>query len=403
MNGSAQVAAVIVGALLFTLILQDAFEVMLLPRRVKRRWRLTRYYFRAFWRLWRAAASLWPQGERRERFLSIFGSLAMTLLFSLWAVTLIIAFGLMQWAAQAHPVAKGALDLGDQIYFSGVTFFTLGFGDLSPHTGWAKFLAVFEAGVGFGLIAVVIGYLPVLYQLFSNREAHVLQLDARAGSPPSAVTLLCRHAESGALDQVDDVLRVWEIWGAQLLESHLSYPMLAYYRSQHEDQSWLAALMSIIDACALILVGVEDVRQLQARMTFATARQVILEMARSLEVTTPAAPTPTRLSREDYAAILALFGERGVAWNGGEAAEQTLAVVRATYEPLALALAEYLLISPAPWLPVEEATDHWQRGARGIIARNMVQGLADGSLSTEAPISAGRLRRWRRRHGTARG
>ena len=172
--------------------------------------------------------------------------------------------------------------------------------------------------------------------------------------------------------------------------------MLAYYRSQHEDQSWLAALMAIMDACALILVGVEDVQPLQARMTFATARQVILEMARSLEVSTPAAPGISRLSEAEYHTLLARFAEHGVAWNGGEAAEQTLAAVRATYEPLALALGDYLLISPAPWIPGEEATDHWQRGARGIIARNLVEGLADGSLSTDNPITPGRLRRWRR-------
>lgn len=388
-------AAIACGAILFLVVLQDAFEVMLLPRRVRRRWRLTRYYFQGFWLLWRAAASLWPVGERRERFLSIFGPLSMTLLFSLWALMLIVAFGLLQWAAQANPLAERASNLGEELYFSGVTFFTLGYGDLAPHTSWARFLAVFEAGAGFGLIAVVIGYLPVLYQLFSTREAHVLQLDARAGSPPSAVTFLSRHAESGGLAQVDEVLRDWELWGAQLLESHLSYPMLAYYRSQHEDQSWLAALMAIMDACALILVGVEEVKPLQARMTFATARQVVLEMARSLEVSTPAAPGASRLSDVEYETVLRHFAERGVAWNGGEAAEQTLAAVRATYEPLSLALADYLLISPAPWMPEEEATDHWHRGARGIIARNLVQGLADGSLSTDDPITPGRLRRWR--------
>ena len=207
------IAAVAIGAILFLVVLQDAFEVMLLPRRVRRRWRLARYYFQGFWLMWRGAARLWPAGERRERFLSIFGPLSMTLLFSLWALALIIAFGLLQWAAQAHPPARSASSLGEELYFSGVTFFTLGYGDLAPHTSWARLLAVVEAGAGFGLIAVVIGYLPVLYQLFSDREAHVLQLDARAGSPPSAVTFLCRHAEAGGLAEVDEVLRVWEIWG----------------------------------------------------------------------------------------------------------------------------------------------------------------------------------------------
>ena len=135
---------------------------------------------------------------------------------------------------------------------SGVTFFTLGYGDVVPHGTMARGLSVVEAGTGIGFIAVVIGYLPVLYQFFSRREAHVIQLDGRAGSPPTAVTMLCRHAEGGGLDQLNVLLREWEIWGSELLESHLSYPMLAYYRSQHHNQSWLTALACIMDACALV-------------------------------------------------------------------------------------------------------------------------------------------------------
>ncbi|MGI9170030.1 MAG: potassium channel family protein [Caulobacteraceae bacterium] len=375
------ILATVAGLVAFGLVLQDAFEVMLLPRRVKRRWRLTRYFFRWTWALWKRVAGVVPAGGRRERFLGIYGSLAMTLLFTFWAVALITAFGLLQWAAQQQGGAKLTSDLAEQIYFSGVTFFTLGFGDVVPHTPLARVLAVVEAGVGFGLIAVVIGYLPVLYQLFSRREAHVLQLDARAGSPPTATTLLCRHAESGGLDQVDALLRGWEIWCAELLESHLSYPMLAYYRSQHHDQSWLGALAALMDTCALILIGVEDLKQLQARMTFAMARQVVLEMGRSLEV--PAAPSPEseRLSLEDFEKMIGSFKEAGLTWNGGEAARETLAGVRATYEPVIQGLADHLLIPLPAWLAANDSTDHWERGARGIIASRLIIGLADGSIS----------------------
>ena len=380
-------ASAALGAMIFCFIVQDAFEVMLLPRRVKRRWRLTRYYFRWAWWLWVAFARLVPRGGRRERFLSVFGSLSMTLLFTLWAVALILAFGLLQWAAQQTGRARPLSDLAEQIYFSGVTFFTLGYGDVIPHTAAARILAVVEAGVGFGLIAVVIGYLPVLYQLFSRREAHVLQLDGRAGSPPTATTLLGRHAESGGLDKVDELLRAWEVWGADLLESHLSYPMLAYYRSQHGDQSWLAALVAIMDTCALILIGVEEVKPLQARMTFAIARQVVLEMARSLEVSAARIVEQDRLPPEDFRRILEIFSEAGLTWNGGETAETTLAAVRASYEPLAHALADYLLLDMPPWLAANDATDHWERGARGIIARRLVDALSDGSISQASSIS----------------
>jgi hypothetical protein len=387
-------AAAVGGVALLLAVLKDAFEVMLLPRRLKRRVRFTRYFFRWSWAVWAIIARMVAKTSRRERFLSVYGPLAMTLLFAMWAVAMIVAFALLQWACQSFVGAAPVTPFTDSLYLSGVTFFTLGYGDVTPKTDLGRLLAVVEAGVGFGLIAVVIGYLPVLYQLFSRREAHVLQLDARAGSPPTATTMLCRHAESGGLDKLDELLRAWEVWGADLLESHLSYPMLAYYRSQHDDQSWLAALAAIIDTCALILVGVEEVKPLQARMTFAMARQVILEMARSLEVSTPLKSDP-RMAAEDFGAMLAAFSRVGLAWNGGEHAEETLAALRATYEPLMLALGEHLLIPLPTWVAAQNASDHWERGARGMIASRLISGLADGSISPDAPPQA-KSRGWLR-------
>ncbi len=387
------ILALLAGLLVLAFVMQDAFEVMLLPRRVKRRWRLTGFYFHLTWTLWTRLAVFVPAGARRERFLSIFGALSMTLLVSLWAVSLIVAFGLLQWVAQQGHGHRAVSDIGEQIYMSGVTFFTLGYGDVVPRSSWGRALAVVEAGAGFGLIAVVIGYLPVLYQLFARREAHVIQLDGRAGSPPTATTMLCRHAESGGLDNVDDLLRVWEIWGADLLESHLSYPMLAYYRSQHDDQSWLGALAAIMDTCALILIGVEELKPLQARMTFAMLRGVIVELGRSLQVSPVKSIDPARLSSEDYVKMIRAFEKGGLVWNGGEQAAETLSAVRATYEPLLQSLAEHLLIPLPGWIATQDdGPDHWEGGPRGIIARRLVEGLADGSVASEASVPGRRGR-----------
>jgi hypothetical protein len=382
-------AALTAGLLLLAFILQDAFEGMLLPRRVMRRISFMRLYFRVTWAFWAAAARARPVGAKRERLLSVFGPLAMMLLFVAWTTGLILSFGLIQWAAQQAHGSPPLSSLPEQIYMSGVTFFTLGYGDVLPHTNLARFAAVLEAGAGLGFIAVVIGYLPVLYQLFSRREAHVIQLDGRAGSPPTATGMLKRHAESDGLSKLDELLRAWEIWGADLLESHLSYPMLAYYRSQHDNQSWLGALVAIMDTCAAILVGVEDIKPLQARMTFAMARQVVLEMARSLSVTAARTPSYNRLDHDAYAKMQAVFSDAGLTWNGGPHAEETLAAVRATYEPLLEALADYLLIPLPGWVAADDASDHWERGARGIIARRLIEGLAGGDIASDGGQGGG--------------
>ena len=376
---------------LLLLVLQDAFEVMLLPRRVQRRLRLMRVYFRAFWAGWSRVAMRLPAGARRERFLSVFGPLSMVVLFALWAGGLIVGFGAVEWALQDPPRASA---LSEQIYMSGVTFFTLGYGDVVPHAGAARFASVVEAGTGIGFIAIVIGYLPVLYQLFSRREAHVIQLDGRAGSPPTACTMLCRHAEAGGMAKLDELLREWEVWGSDLLESHLSYPMLVYYRSQHDNQSWLAALAAVMDTSAAILVGVEDQGPLQARMTFTMARQVLVEMARSFNVKPSRYDGGDRLDAAAYRRMESELLESGVAWTQGEDTRETLLALRATYEPLLDGLARRLLLPLPGWVADEDATDHWERGHRGMIARRLVEELSDRSLAGGAEPGDGPS--WRR-------
>lgn len=389
---------------LLALVLQDAFEVMLLPRRINRRVRFMGIYFRAAWAAWSQTARLLSPGRGREGFLSHFGALSMLGLFAIWAGTLILSFGLLYWSLQQGSGSAAAPSpLAEQVYMSGVTFFTLGYGDVVPHTGLTQAVAVFEAGTGIGFIAVVIGYLPVLYQLFSRREAHVIQLDGRAGSPPTAVALLCRHAESEGLDKLDELLRQWEIWGSELLESHLSYPMLAYYRSQHDNQSWLAATAAVMDCCALILVGVKGLAPLQARMTFSMARQVIVEMSRSFRVKPSPFDGGDRLPPEAYARMQRAFEEAGVEWQGGADTRDALHALRATYEPLLDGLARHLLLAIPAWLPDEDATDHWERGHRGLLARRLVEQLADRAVP---PMSLradeGDARTWRRLHRTLR-
>jgi hypothetical protein len=188
-------AVTIVGLLLILGILTETFEVMLLPRRVPRRVRAVRVFFRLTWWAWSGLGVLRPEGPRRQSYLAVYGPLSMVLLIITWALGLILGFSLLQWGLD--PGSDPRPNLTTQLYTSGLTFFTVGFGDVSPRTSLAKLIAVAEAGTGFGFIAVVIGYLPVLYQLYARREIHVMQLDARAGSPPCALMLLCPRGCEG--------------------------------------------------------------------------------------------------------------------------------------------------------------------------------------------------------------
>jgi hypothetical protein len=143
------------------------------------------------------------------------------------------------------------------LYFSGSTFFTLGYGDMVATSTVGRLMSVAEAGMGFMFLAVIISYLPVLYQAFSRRELAIALLDARAGSPPSAGELLRRLAEGRNSAGPGPFLVEWERWAADLLESYPSFPVLSYYRSQHENQSWVGALTAILDTSSLLIAGVE--------------------------------------------------------------------------------------------------------------------------------------------------
>jgi hypothetical protein len=340
-------AVTVVGLLLILGILTETFEVMLLPRRVPRRVRAVRVFFRLTWWAWSGLGVLRPEGPRRQSYLAVYGPLSMVLLIITWALGLILGFSLLQWGLD--PGSDPRPNLTTQLYTSGLTFFTVGFGDVSPRTSLAKLIAVAEAGTGFGFIAVVIGYLPVLYQLYARREIHVMQLDARAGSPPCALMLLCRHAQGDAKDELATLLRSWEAWCSELLVSHRSYPMLSYYRSQRDNQSWLAGLAAVMDSCALIMVGIKDVRPFEARMTFAMARLTVLEMSRVFE--TKPAMNLDRLSQMDFEKLAACLSEAGLVWSNPEEAERRLASFRAIYEPLLQVLSNYLLLPLPGWLP----------------------------------------------------
>ena len=358
--------AAICALILILAVLWDTFETIILPRRVRRRLRLTRLIYRFTWAPWAFIGRRMPRA--REGFLSLYGPLALLLLLAIWAVILVIGFALLQWALGSRLVVPtGRVSFGTDLYMSGTTFFTLGLGDVVPISPLARAATVLESGTGFAFLAVVIGYLPILYQAFSRREVVISLLDARAGSPPSAAELLRRNAERGSVEALTSLLADWERWSAELLESHLSYPSLGYFRSQHENQSWLSSLTAILDVCALIMVGVDDVPKLQARLTFAMARHAAVDLSQvfdALPHTGKPKVTSGRLAPEDLAQLRAMLVGAGLQLREGPEAAAKLMHMRKQYEPYVLALSHYLLLSLPPWLPAPGAQDDWETSPR---------------------------------------
>jgi len=347
---------VAVGMILVVLV--DAFEVVLLPRRIRHGFRLARTIFRTSWIVGRAAARSLPIGRWRTGFLSTFGPLCLFALVVVWAVGLIFGFALLHWSL-GTALSENDAGFGVDLYFSGTTFFTLGYGDIVAAGGTGRALSVVEAGLGFVFLAVIVSYLPVLYQAFSRREIAISLLDARAGSPPTAGELLRRLTEGRNPTGACPFLVDWERWAAELLESHLSFPVLSYYRSQHENQSWVGALTVILDTSALLIAAVDGPDGYQARLTFAMARHAAVDLALVFE-TPPLPPEPDRLSADRLARLRELLREAGLTMRDDPAMATALAELRGLYEPFVNALAMFFQFAMPSFQSEKPPVDNWQ-------------------------------------------
>jgi hypothetical protein len=374
--------AAIAGLVIILAVLLDAFETVVLPRRITRHFRLTAWFYRRTWLPWMKLARRIESPNRREAFLSYFGPLSLILLLVFWAAGLIFGFALVQYGAGEHVrLGNEPITFGILVYHSGETFFTLGYGDIVPSNGFARALAVIEAGMGFAFLGVVIGYLPVVYQAFSMRELEISMLDSRAGSPPTASELLTRLGPRPDQAVLDQIFRDWERWSADLLANHLSYPVLSFFRSQHSNQSWLGALTLMLDVTSLVLMGIDGIRPDRAKLTFAMARHAAVDLAQVVNARYDP-HTPDRLTTEELVHLRQALAASGLTLRQDDEAEQKLAKLRSMYEPYVQAVARRLLITLPPWMPPEKKRDNWQGGPWDKI----IQAKGLGELGTSARV-----------------
>ncbi len=367
MSFHGSIPAAIFGIVIIFVVLLDAFETVVLPRRVTRQFKLTAWFYRRTWIPWRKIAAHIRPAARQQSFLGYFGPLSLIMLLAFWAASLIVGFALLQYGIGGHEqLGNEPITFGRILYHSGETFFTLGYGDIVPTSSGARALSVFEAFMGFAFLGVVIGYLPVVYASFSRREIQISMLDARAGSPPTATELLVRLAgssENPAIDQIvlDEVLRDWERWAGELLESGISYPVLSFFRSQHSNQSWLGALMIMLDVTSLAITGIERIHPGQARLTFAMARHAAVDLAQVVNARyDPQAPE--RLTDNDFDALRETLAAAGLKLRTGDEARQKLNKLRSMYEPYLHSMAKNLMVALPPWRHPAKMRDNWQAG-----------------------------------------
>lgn len=355
-----------VGIVLVAGMAWEAFESIVLPRTVSRKVRFASLFYYFLWAVSRAAARLLSRRPAsREAFLSVVGPLALILLIACWTTGIIVGFALIQYGL-GTPLTNGETDFWNDLYMSAATFFTLGYGDVIAREGLGRLVSMIEVGMGFGVLALVISYMPVLYQSFSARERISLLLDARAGSPPVGGELLRFYGED--LRGLEDLLREFERWGAALLESYLSYPVLSSYRSQHEQLSWLASMTCVCDASAFVMAGYRDdtpqerALHRQAALTYAMLRHLSVDLAYILNIG-PREPDESRFDAEVWRSLAKSLTEAGAPLRPGDAPCEALMALRADYEPYMVGLSKGLFLHMPGWLPEGQGPASWQTTA----------------------------------------
>ena len=354
-----RILTMVAGSVCLFAVLLDAFQTIILPRRATGRFRLTRIFYTVTWRPWVFFTKRLHDARKRESAFSYYGPMSLIFLLAVWAGAMVVGFALVYFAlGSPFTDTLDAASFRSDLYVSGTTLFTLGLGDVTPHSGWVRAIVILESGTGLGLLAVVMGYFPVLYGAFSRREVSISLLDARAGSPPTAAELMRRHSYEGGDQTLAQLLLEWERWSAELLESHISYPLLCYFRSQHNNQSWISALTAVLDTSALLIAGVQGHEARQAQLTFAMARHAMVDLAQIFSLA-PINNTPDRLPAERYEQLYKLLCQSGVkVCRDGQSVER-LRDMRALYEGYAAALSDYLCMPLPPWIADKPHKDNW--------------------------------------------
>jgi hypothetical protein len=341
------------GVLLIGLVLWDIFQTVVLPRPSSTRVRIARNMIRLSWPVWSWRAQRRSTSVDREKILGSYAPAIVLLVLVTWMVGMVIGFGLVLYSLREG--ISPTPDLGSALYFAGTSVLTIGFGDITATHGLARVVAVIAGGLGLGIVALGITYLFSLYGSFQRREILVVRLEARAGTPPSGIALLESYGDPAMRPGLAPFFVEWEAWAAEVLDTHVAYPILPYFRSSHDDVSWVSALGAVLDAAALTLTTIEDGPSGEALMAQRVGNHFVEDLANFFGwPNTPLALVERaefNAARDRLAAAGWLLTEAEGAWNA-------FVRLRSGYAFRLNQMALYWVTPPAEWIGDRGAIRH---------------------------------------------
>jgi len=348
----------LVGVGVVLLVLHDVFQGVVVPRWSSRSWRATPHIIENLWHAWRRVGSRMEYGDAREDFMGLFAPFALMTSLISWVLMLMFGYGVCFWAL--HSQTKPHLhSFGEALYMSGITLLTIGYGDFSSSGGIARVTSLCAGASGLAIFALVISFLFTLYGAVEDRETRVLMLDARAGSPPSGVALLQAYVELDLVSTLPTFFEEWEEWSARLLQSHIAYPILPFFRSSHDRESWIASLGAVLDAATLLLTTIQSgpncseqplgAAKLMIRMGTHTLTDLGHYFGLRFEETTKNNPHPG-VERSEWERARRQLEHSGYSLRDTEDAWRDFVKYRAPYAPYLNELAKHFAAPPTQWI-----------------------------------------------------
>jgi hypothetical protein len=360
--GVTEILAIIGGVILLVITFYDLFQTVVLPRPAVRKYQLARLVVRPMWVVWKWVALRSARVDRSEGRMAAFAPIALILLVLIWATALVAGYALLEYGVrdQFQPEME---DMAEAIYVSAATLVPLAFGDIIPTQGVARFIIVLESANGVAFGAASITLLFELYGSFRAREEAVVALDALAGAPASAVQLLETAAKPGMDDILRDTFEEWRKWSAMVLESHLAYPLLIYFRSSHDNEAWVNSFGAVMDASTLIMSSVEGDKSAGSAKLMATVGDHLVEDITWLLFRTQLDAEPI-IERSEYEAAIARLRAAGYQAHDGDAHWQKFVALRSKYAMFLNRMAQLLSAPPAPWVGDRSYLPHRERPRR---------------------------------------
>jgi hypothetical protein len=339
-------AEVVAGVSIAVAAFYDLFKSVVLPRPSVNRFIMVRLLFFAFWALWRWVSRRMTNAARRETWLATFGPSAVIAMFFTWALAFLLGYALILDGLR-NQIRPPLDNLGEAVYFSASTIVPLSYGDFVPIGLAARIMILFESATGVGIAALVITLLFSLYAAFQEREELVVQLDAIAGAPPSGVQLLETVFERGLRDELVKTFDDWRRWSAAVLESHLAYPILLYFRSSHDNEAWLNSFGAVMDAACLVMSTVDEDEEGPARLMFTVGNHLVEDLAWYFRYTSSKEPL---VDHEEFHQAVLRLKKAGYKVKPLDESWTKFQHLRGKYASQLVQMADRLAIVPAEWI-----------------------------------------------------